>query len=471
MKFGKYLESEAVPEWQNKYIDYKGLKKCIKRVDAKHKNSMDTAPILSHAAVSDYGSRFNHAPARFRNISQDSPDHSIEIHSSPSKNFQSSNEPSDLKNTSVKSLMINPNSGLHGYSLKQQSNSINIKNQDNLEDISKDSALSKKFLKTNTLGPLSKINDFSTIEDGISKSLDSIGYFEEGEQIISTSSNPAPVRGLTNSFTTIGVHPKRGSILKNEVNFNDVQAPVTNPTPSQTKNLKKVNEIFKKTDDLPSPLANIKKSSNPAEKKVVFIRRQSTRYNAEHYEEVYANINLFYEALMYRDVEERAFFEACDYELEKVNQFYQVLQKASKAFQSTFGLNNRSKSIIANGVNETLTKVATSKAKDRLKKAIMEVHRGMEMLKNYCILNHTGFIKILKKFNKTSNWKSGGLSYIKKVEDSYFLKDKTLNKSVLDLEELFRVNHAGGSIHNAKTILRMPLTAYKVYSLTFHLLN
>ncbi|OMJ10149.1 Phosphate transporter PHO1-like protein [Smittium culicis] len=292
MKFGKYLESEAVPEWQNKYIDYKGLKKCIKRIDAKQKNSMDTTPILSHPAANDYGSRFSHDSTRFRNTKQDSPDHSIQIHSSPSENFQSRNEVSGLKNSSVKNVIINPNSGLHDYSLQQQSNSKNIKTQDNFNNISKDSDILKKFPKTNTLGPLSKISDFSTLEDGLSKSLDSIGYFEEDEQSNSTTIIPAPLRGLTNSFTTIGINTKRGSILKNEVNFNDVQAPVPHSTTSQTKNLKKVNEIFKKTENLPSPLANFKKSSTPAEKKVVFIRRQSTRYNAEHYEEVYGRISL-----------------------------------------------------------------------------------------------------------------------------------------------------------------------------------
>ena len=32
MKFAKYLEAESVPEWRKKYIDYKGLKKCLKAI-------------------------------------------------------------------------------------------------------------------------------------------------------------------------------------------------------------------------------------------------------------------------------------------------------------------------------------------------------------------------------------------------------------------------------------------------------
>jgi hypothetical protein len=31
MKFAKYLHAESVPEWRKKYIDYKGLKKVLKR--------------------------------------------------------------------------------------------------------------------------------------------------------------------------------------------------------------------------------------------------------------------------------------------------------------------------------------------------------------------------------------------------------------------------------------------------------
>lgn len=32
MKFGKRFQAEITPEWKTKYLDYKQLKKCIKRV-------------------------------------------------------------------------------------------------------------------------------------------------------------------------------------------------------------------------------------------------------------------------------------------------------------------------------------------------------------------------------------------------------------------------------------------------------
>jgi len=47
----------------------------------------------------------------------------------------------------------------------------------------------------------------------------------------------------------------------------------------------------------------------------------------------------------------------------------------------------------------------------RLKKAIFEFYRGVEMLQKYRLLNRTGFAKILKKFDKV-RWYSNDVLYI-----------------------------------------------------------
>ena len=41
-------------------------------------------------------------------------------------------------------------------------------------------------------------------------------------------------------------------------------------------------------------------------------------------------------------------------------------------------------------------------ARRRLKQAILEFYRGMELLKEYRLLNQTGLAKILKKFDKAA---------------------------------------------------------------------
>jgi hypothetical protein len=57
MKFAKYLSSETVPEWRAKYLDYRGLKKYLKRIsgdptieDALYQHSVDvfTRPSIAH---------------------------------------------------------------------------------------------------------------------------------------------------------------------------------------------------------------------------------------------------------------------------------------------------------------------------------------------------------------------------------------------------------------------------------------
>ncbi|OMH80658.1 hypothetical protein AX774_g5893 [Zancudomyces culisetae] len=57
MKFGKYIESEAVPEWHTKYLNYKLLKKCLKRITATKKDlTGESVPILPIGLELEYGS-------------------------------------------------------------------------------------------------------------------------------------------------------------------------------------------------------------------------------------------------------------------------------------------------------------------------------------------------------------------------------------------------------------------------------
>ena len=47
-----------------------------------------------------------------------------------------------------------------------------------------------------------------------------------------------------------------------------------------------------------------------------------------------------------------------------------------------------------------LAKLLPVKAKDSVERSLMDLNREMALLKNYCILNYTGFVKILKKYDK-----------------------------------------------------------------------
>lgn len=72
-------------------------------------------------------------------------------------------------------------------------------------------------------------------------------------------------------------------------------------------------------------------------------------------------------------------------------------------------------------------------AKAKLEHAVSEYYRSLELVKNYKILNYTGFVKILKKFDKTAGWKSSDF-YIPKVDGRSFQQSKTIDALLNDTE-------------------------------------
>ncbi|OLY82717.1 SPX and EXS domain-containing protein 5 [Smittium mucronatum] len=641
MRFGKYLETEVVPEWKNKYIDYKGLKKCIKRIDARLNNNLDKNPILTYTNPTDYG---------LTDASQNCSPKQVEFNNLDFYSSTSNSRQSDSSfDSNGDSIHLPPvlSSNLSNYSMQplpEKRNALTKFNPDyipsnNASSLHKSSKYSQK--SSNQTSPLQVSKDLYHNYD-ISKSIESIGYFDppidpklqqnnsgiierniKSHDVISDSyldcdNNEITATGKPSRIIHINTDPssiysqsfkktqevfKRNDFLKdsptrfkktppneshvvlirrestrynpeqydkvyeykeikptslenidkfyealllrtdeekeffdaldNELNkINDFykgyfDPPIdpklqqnnsgiiernikshdvisdsyldcdnneitatgkpsriihinTDPSSIYSQSFKKTQEVFKRNDFLKDSPTRFKKTP-PNESHVVLIRRESTRYNPEQYDKVYEykeikptsleNIDKFYEALLLRTDEEKEFFDALDNELNKINDFYKDLQTIYDTFKNVFGFKLNSKPIKVNSDSETLTKIATEKAQGRLKKAIMEVHRGIEMLKNFRILNHTGFAKIIKKYNKTTNWRSGGISYLKKVENYYFLKDTALDRTLKGMEELFRLNYTNGSLQDARAMLRMPLTSYKVLFYFYFLIN
>lgn len=65
-------------------------------------------------------------------------------------------------------------------------------------------------------------------------------------------------------------------------------------------------------------------------------------------------------------------------------------------------------------------------ARRRLKQAVIEFYRGMELLKGYRLLNRTGLTKILKKFDKTSG-RHISPEYNEKLKTAHFDKSERLD--------------------------------------------
>ncbi|ORX45357.1 EXS-domain-containing protein [Piromyces finnis] len=100
-------------------------------------------------------------------------------------------------------------------------------------------------------------------------------------------------------------------------------------------------------------------------------------------------------------------------------------------------------------------KFKSKKAKAKLKNALLELYREMFLLKNYKILNYTGFVKILKKYDKTMKRNYTEI-YIDKVDNSHFHTSKILDKVIKQTENIYIKTFRNGNRNAGMDDLRLP---------------
>lgn len=111
-------------------------------------------------------------------------------------------------------------------------------------------------------------------------------------------------------------------------------------------------------------------------------------------------------------------------------------------------------------------KVTYNDAKRQIKAALSEYYRSLELLKGYRALNQTGFRKMIKKFDKTTN-RAESNAYMEKVHDSEFSKSDTLDNLVSKTEDLYAKYFENGNHKQAVEKLRSKFFASSHYAEMF----
>ncbi|KAJ0095395.1 hypothetical protein Patl1_16792 [Pistacia atlantica] len=93
------------------------------------------------------------------------------------------------------------------------------------------------------------------------------------------------------------------------------------------------------------------------------------------------------------------------------------------------------------------------KVEDQLKRAFVEFHQKLRLLKSYCFLNTLAFSKIMKKYDKIT-LRHASKSYMKMVDNSYLGSSEEVSKLIERVEATFIKHFSNSNRSKGMNILR-----------------
>lgn len=116
-----------------------------------------------------------------------------------------------------------------------------------------------------------------------------------------------------------------------------------------------------------------------------------------------------------------------------MSKLHTSLDSLSSAMPADHARRVKRPELMAKPITTTAGYVDYRVARRRLKEAIVEFYRGMELLKDYRLLNRTGMTKILKKFDKVAG-RQLSEDYAEKIRSMHFDQSQHLD-SLMDRTE------------------------------------
>ncbi|CAE6469773.1 unnamed protein product [Rhizoctonia solani] len=482
MKFARYLEDTQIPEWKKAYIDYRGLKKKIGAIKKANETTQDKN--------SDFLTK-THNQAR-SSITEPSPGTSVlrrrnygAVGRTPPNAI--GRTPPGLHGRTPSSIVGRTSEtadtplGAHQTTPSISEHVTHVRTPPVAANRSVKSA--RLRLSIDELGPDFELPPAMTSVDSLKD-----GTINSHAPSVGTERRRAlPSRVFSGTLSAV---PSRNSATFTQQPHEQTEfdvPPGTVPTPASIR-------------------ANAEPRSTPRNPFSGVRRRFTT--TSRHVDIGHPAPATVQELLVGLGPNELAFFTALDQEIEKVENFY--LERERDAGQKVAALKEqfhelRGHKQLSNSVNEGLwpgflhlldsiniaaipitgqTNTGKStdasaksdtplsnppahivssmshdpeayhRAKKKLKKAVLEFYRGLELLQNYRILNMTGFRKALKKFDKTTKMSAQNLYMHEKIETCNFASGDTCSRLLKEIERIYATRFERGDEKKARIRLR-----------------